>query len=390
VYVSANTGALSGLTVTATGGRGGNNRPGATDNPHGSGGGGGGGVVFASATLNAASSVAQGAAGVNEVAGSTTNNPWGAQPGTVGVLNTAAAAPTNSSSGANCLPQLTAVKTTTTPNVVLPGQTTAQYVISISNASTAGVAYGVSVQDILPSPFTLQAVSATATSTYTGTLTAGLSPTATNQSGNVNTATFGVSGGTAANSYSIGPGGQVTLSFIVNVNTTTVPQTFQNSASITFADPTRTTGTTTAAGGNPTVTPGASYANGGTVGGSNYASGSSTGEDVRLVGSANLSITKTNAVNTLQAGQTTSYTVTVSNLAPTLAVTGTFVQDPAAPGLSCTSVTCSSSGGATCPAPYNPGPAAATSLQSGLTLGSMPVNSSLSFIVTCGVTATGQ
>jgi uncharacterized repeat protein (TIGR01451 family) len=394
VYVSANTGALTGLTVTANGGRGANNDPNrnnsVSDNPHGPGGGGGGGVVFASSALNAASSVAGGTAGVNNAASSTTNNPWGALPGTAGVLNTSAPAPTNSSSGAACLPQLTVVKTTTTPNIILPGQTTAQYVISVSNASTAGVAYGVSAQDNLPSPFTLQAVSAAATSTYTGVLTSGPLPAATNQSGNVNIATFGVSGGTAANSYSIGPGGQVTLTFIVNANTTTVPQTFQNSASVTFVDPTRTTGGSAAAGGNSTATPGANYASGGIVGGSNYASSSSTGDDVSLVGSANLSITKTNNVSSLQAGQTTSYTVTVSNLVPTLAFIGAFVQDPVSPGLSCTSVSCISSGGASCPAPYNPGPAAATSLQAGITLPNMPVNSSVSFIVTCGVLATGQ
>jgi uncharacterized repeat protein (TIGR01451 family) len=390
VFVTANSGTLAALTVTANGGRGGNNRPGAFDGAHGPGGGGGGGVIFSNTALNAASSVAPGVRGVNLVALSGTNDPWGAADGTAGVINPAAASPNNSTSGASCLPVLTAVKTTTTPLISLPGQTTAQYVISVSNAGSAGTAYGVSVQDTLPSPFTLQSASATANSTFTGIQTTGLAPTATNQSGNVSTAVFGVSGGSTANSYTVAPNGRITLTFVANLNTSSVPQTFQNSASVTFTDPTRTSGGNATAGSNPTVTPGSSYAGGATVGGSNYNSGSSSGEDVQLVGSANLSITKTNSVSSLQAGQTTSYTITVSNLAPTVAFSGAVVRDPASPGLQCTSVTCTASGGATCPAPYNPGPAAAANLQSGVTLTSLPINSNLNFVVVCGVTATGQ
>jgi uncharacterized repeat protein (TIGR01451 family) len=283
------------------------------------------------------------------------------------------------------------LKTTTTPTRTVPTQTTAQYVVRISNAATAGAAYGVAMQDILPVPFGLAAAATTANVTYTGPLTAGPAPATANQSGNTSTAVFGVAGGTNANSYTLGSGGVVTLSFIVNLNTTTVPQTFQNSASTTFTDPTRSAGGTAAAGGNASVGPSGTYTSGVAVAGSNYSSASSTGEDVRLVGSVNLAITKTNGTTTLVAGQTTSYTVTVSNVSPSIALINATVQDSATPGLNCTSVTCTNNGtSATCPAPYNPGPAAFSNFNTGLVIPLLPSNSSLSFVVTCGVTASGQ
>lgn len=101
----------------------------------------------------------------------------------------------------------------------------------------------------------------------------------------------------------------------------------------------------------------------------------------------NLAITKTNAVSTLAAGQTTSYTITVSNSGPGNA-TNTLVTDPAAPGLSCTSVSCSvGSGTAVCP--VAPALSIANLQGSGVAIASFPANSSLNFLVQCTVTATG-
>ena len=97
-----------------------------------------------------------------------------------------------------------------------------------------------------------------------------------------------------------------------------------------------------------------------------------------------LTITKSNGVDALVAGQTTTYTITVSNLGPS-AADNARLADPATAGLQCTSVTCSSST-ATCPT----APIAIASLQSGLLIPAFPANSSLSFLVVCGVTATGQ
>ena len=108
------------------------------------------------------------------------------------------------------------------------------------------------------------------------------------------------------------------------------------------------------------------------------------GTDTVVVNAAaNLTITKTNGVGTLTAGQTTTYTVVVSNGGPS-AANNARLADPAVPGLACTTVTCSSST-ATCPA----GPIAIASLQSGLLIPGFPANSSLTFAVVCGVTATG-
>ena len=101
---------------------------------------------------------------------------------------------------------------------------------------------------------------------------------------------------------------------------------------------------------------------------------------------ANLQITKTNSVSTLSAGQTTTYTITVSNGGPSNAG-GSTVKDPVATGLSCSAVTCTVlSGTASCPATVNIG-----LLQgAGLVLPTFNANSSVQFLVTCGVTATGQ
>jgi uncharacterized repeat protein (TIGR01451 family) len=102
---------------------------------------------------------------------------------------------------------------------------------------------------------------------------------------------------------------------------------------------------------------------------------------------AGLSVTKTNAVGTLTAGSTTTYTITIANSGPANA-TNTVVTDPVAPGLSCTSVTCNvASGSAICPVP--PVLSIANLQGAGISIANFPANSSLSLMVTCSVTATG-
>ena len=101
---------------------------------------------------------------------------------------------------------------------------------------------------------------------------------------------------------------------------------------------------------------------------------------------ATLTVSKINAGTTLFAGQTTSYTITIANLGPG-AAGGTTLLDPVAPGLSCTTnPTCAVTGGlAVCPAPLTIG-----TLQSpGFVISTFPAASSLTFVLTCGVTATG-
>lgn len=102
---------------------------------------------------------------------------------------------------------------------------------------------------------------------------------------------------------------------------------------------------------------------------------------------ATITIAKTNVVNTVTTGQTTSYTITVTNSGPGNA-TNSLVTDPATAGLNCTSVTCSvASGAAVCPVP--PTLSIANLQGGGVTVASFPANSSLNFQVGCTVTATG-
>ena len=101
-------------------------------------------------------------------------------------------------------------------------------------------------------------------------------------------------------------------------------------------------------------------------------------------GLANISVEKTNGVNTLVAGATTAYTVTVANGGPSDAG-GAVLSDPVVPGLSCvTAATCTASGGASCAASI---PIA--TLQSGYTIPALPSGGQITVVTVCGVTATG-
>jgi uncharacterized repeat protein (TIGR01451 family) len=102
-----------------------------------------------------------------------------------------------------------------------------------------------------------------------------------------------------------------------------------------------------------------------------------------------LGVTKTNNTTTLVAGSTTSYTITFSNAGPTSA-NNAIAQDTPSAGLSNCSVTaCSGSGSPVAVCPVS-GLWPNLFTAGGLTLTSMPANSSLTFNVSCGVTATGQ
>ena len=111
--------------------------------------------------------------------------------------------------------------------------------------------------------------------------------------------------------------------------------------------------------------------------------------------SANLSVTKTNAVTSLAAGATTSYTVTFSNSGPAAADNST-VLDGVSAGLVCTTVTCAvTAGGSACPAGLplgTPVAAGATAFFStGVLIPTFPGTpaSSVTFVVQCAVSATG-
>lgn len=159
----------------------------------------------------------------------------------------------------------------------------------------------------------------------------------------------------------------------------TLGTAYQNSVTVNYQNPLRTAPTTQ-------VSPGGTYTPGGPVPGSNYASASTTNEDVRVAGNTSISVTKNNGTTTLVAGQTTSYTIAVANPGPSNAP-GVLLTDPVATGLSCTTLTCAvTAGTAGCPA------LSISTLQSpGLVITpTFNAGSTLSFVLTCNVTATGR
>jgi uncharacterized repeat protein (TIGR01451 family) len=104
-----------------------------------------------------------------------------------------------------------------------------------------------------------------------------------------------------------------------------------------------------------------------------------------IIAPALLSLSKTNSVATLTAGSTTQYTITASNAGPAWANNALVADTPSA-GLSCISLSCSSTGGASCPGSLS----VVTFTSSGLTIPIFPSSSTVTFLLTCNVTATGQ
>ncbi len=107
----------------------------------------------------------------------------------------------------------------------------------------------------------------------------------------------------------------------------------------------------------------------------------------------NLQVGKTNASGAVVAGSATVYTVTVANYGPGGADDSVLKDTPGA-GESCTSVTCASTaGGATCPIEgAGAGQLSIDNLVppgSGVLLDTLPANSTITFRITCNVTATG-
>jgi uncharacterized repeat protein (TIGR01451 family) len=394
------------LTIQANGGQGGNTgysgtggvpgvvlRSGETQGPAG---GGGGGAVVRSSNIPAAGGFtsvvfAGGAAGANfPVNGNTAiSNAYGAGSGG-GAAATVPFVPTSQAFAANCLPQLAVSKSTTTPTVTIPAGNTAQYVISLTNRGT-GTAVGVTLQDTLQSPFRYTPTLAPINQIGVATAGNSVGPASPVIGSGTQTFVVGTPGSSAlTNSWLLPPASTVTYTVTVRIDgggTPTAGTAYQNSVTLNYLDPFRATATAQ-------VTPGATYNNGTAVGGSNYASGSSTQEDVRVVGSVDLRVTKTNNVGTLTAGSTTSYTITVANFGP-LQTPNAILTDPITPGLSCTSVTCTAFGTAQCPAAASTtvanlqGAGITIPLLTATTAGPPPPNR-VEFRVQCNVTATGQ
>lgn len=96
-----------------------------------------------------------------------------------------------------------------------------------------------------------------------------------------------------------------------------------------------------------------------------------------------LAITKTDGITSVASGQSTTYTVVVTNNSTVNYADGAVITDPLATGLSKTAVGCTAAGGAVCPAGLT-----VASLESGATIPTLPPGGSLTFTVTATVAAT--
>jgi uncharacterized repeat protein (TIGR01451 family)/fimbrial isopeptide formation D2 family protein len=277
VIVSA-AGSLSGLTIRARGGRGGDAwRAGGTTlaDRHGPGGGGAGG--FIAQTGGASTDVAGGAHGVT----TTLADAYGSTDGASGsLLSITQAQVPGIKSGAQCIPDLTTTKTTSTASVTnTTSGTTATYTITVSNAASVADATQVNISDALPTNFTYA-------STGSVTLSGGATrPSTTNPTVGDTNPNWGA--------FTIPASGQVRITFTVNIARATASGTYQNPATATSLDATRTTtnGTTT----------------------DNYNPASSTGEDVTVTSTPDLTIAKSHTGNFTQGQTGATYTVTATN-----------------------------------------------------------------------------
>ena len=312
VVVTTNTGTVNGLTIHANGGNGTNawpTGPTGAANYHGPGGGGGGGVIITSNALPPAqTSVLGGVHGTTTVDAAT----YGSVSGTAGLVQTTTpGAIPGSSSGAECLPVLTVTKTTSTPNVTnTVAGTTATYSITVGNAANTAAATSVSISDALPAGFTYA-------STGSVVLNGGATrPATVNPAVGATNPAFGT--------FTIPASGSVVITFTVNVAASVAPGTYNNPATATYLDPTRTTvaGTTSAG----------------------YAGG---GAERVTVHAPDMTIAKSH-VDPLVRGSTSTYTLTATNSGNVVTSGTVTVTDTLPAGLTPTGA---AGAGWTCPAP---------------------------------------
>ncbi len=285
VFVN-NSGGATGVSINVQGGNGGSNTGGGS--PHGPGGGGSGGFAI---TSGAASFGVAGGVNGTTATSATSTAEYGSSSSVGGFQITSLAASQIPGAGGTsaCFPELTVVKTTTTPTVAAGSAAT--YRIVATNTAGKQPATAATITDPLPGNPNITYASTTSIA-YTGgaTRTAVADPAV-----GATTPAWG--------SFSIPGGGSVTITFVANVAAATPLATYQNPANVTYLDPTRTAA--------QTVTPGGTYTGGGTVGGSNYASASSTGEDVTVV-TAPL-VSKSFTPGAISVGGTAQLSVVVSN-----------------------------------------------------------------------------
>ncbi len=330
VFASGNNGNVGNLVVNASGGMGGSNTGNGTgensgtcgaynQQPHGPGGGGGGGFAALSSSSNASINVAGSANGTTSPS-PTSTAPYGssASPGGYQISSVISTDIPGAGPNSLCYPLLTVSKLTTKASTV-QGLTTS-YTITLGNGGAYGTATGVALVDPLPAPFTLA-------TTDTLTLAGGATRSAVvNPAAGATSPSWGT--------FSLPGGGSVVLSFTVNVPAATALGTYQNSANVTYDDPTRT------AGGQK-VTPGGTYSTGDFVPGSNYLGSSSTQEDVAVWMPA--TVVKSFSPVSVVAGGTALLNIVVTN-PNSVPVTGSAFNDTFPSGLTAVGGPVSSSG----------------------------------------------
>jgi fimbrial isopeptide formation D2 family protein len=206
------------LTLTAQGGKGGDSGlPLRANESQGPGGAGGGGSVLkpTSVSFSTPPNISGGTEGLNRpVTG--VANPYGTQAGG-GQLGSIDYQPNNLPNSNACYaPNVS--KTTSTPIRVQGQQTTATYTVTLTQPSNRFQISGVNIVDNLPAPFNV-AAGTNATITYAGGSSGPATLPATGSgAGPFDPVTFGVAGGTAANSFTLPPNSSVTITFTVNVN----------------------------------------------------------------------------------------------------------------------------------------------------------------------------
>ncbi|MFM9880939.1 MAG: beta strand repeat-containing protein [Burkholderiaceae bacterium] len=299
----------------------------------GPGGGAGGGAVYSNAALSALT-LTRGINGLSredKAAGFSGN--MRASPGSNGgsAQSIASSAIAGARPGYECGPVLGVSKVTGSAARTVPPDTTGSYSIRINNpAIGSGAAYGISIRDVLSSPFALTGTS--------GTLTYSLDaagPASPLFATGTSTVVFGTAGH-PTNGFSLPPGANLTVTFFIGLNGASAG-TYQNPATVFLTDAARTTGGSATGATNPAVTPGGTNAIGAMVPGSNYASGSSDQEDIVITGAAgttaDLALVKTGPASA-EVGQAVQYILSITNSGPTSITGSVTVSDtvPAAIG----------------------------------------------------------
>ncbi len=262
VLTATNPAGLSGVNASAKGGDGAD--PLMESSPHGPGAGGGGGVVVSNGFLGS-SSVAPGTHGTTVTNATYTDPAYGAESGSTGSVDTTISQTSipGTQSGAQCVPNLTVTKSTSTPDITLSSSgASATYTISIANAANKAPATMVDISDSLPQPIA-NGFSYSSTSNITLNNGASRSSTSDPTAGDTNP---------TWTQFVIPGGSSVVIEFVVSIATGVPLGTYQNPAVATYLDPTRTTTTGTSS--------------------AVYNSSASTAEDVTISGLPIISLLK--------------------------------------------------------------------------------------------------